>query len=590
MASPAHVDLFKRTVQGPAVDAVAQMEQAAIDNATAESFGPVDPAVWFERMTAKIDLMHTVEVRLADDVAATADQLRRDAEADLLKAVALGAVTLLLSAGGAAIVVRSIVGPVRTLTRAATALAHGDLDYHPGEPRRDEIGQLATAFQRLADYLHEVADAAKLIAAGTLTNDVAPKSERDVLGTAFREMTTGLRDSVRHVRDAAVHHADTSQDLGEVTGQVSEVVDHVAIAIQQIAINAEQESVAARASDVSVARLKELVAHVTQGAQDQTSSVHGASDSTAQMASGVEQVAMNANALADTAHRTRTSAEQGVIAVERVVTGMAEIQAVVSEASDKVRDLGRLGEKIGAVVETIDDIAEQTNLLALNAAIEAARAGEHGRGFAVVADEVRKLAERSQRETREIGGLIGEVQVATRDAVTAMEIGATKVQQGAVENERAGQALGEILSAVEATVDQVEEIAAAAQEMAAQSRETSEVMATIVATAGATSAAAESMIDASTEVGDSIRSITAGAAANSAATEEVSASAEEMNAQTEAMARQSQELASTALELHEAVARFVIDDDDETPARVAPTTVQRSPVVDHRPGQSRLAG
>ena len=117
---------------------------------------------------------------------------------------------------------------------------------------------------------------------------------------------------------------------------------------------------------------------------------------------------------------------------------MNQIQAMVSGASDRASELDKLGEKIGAVIETIDDIADQTNLLALNAAIEAARAGEHGRGFAIVADEVRKLAERSQRETKVITELIRAVQGGTREVADAMSQGARQVEQGAEQADEAG--------------------------------------------------------------------------------------------------------------------------------------------------------
>jgi methyl-accepting chemotaxis protein len=153
---------------------------------------------------------------------------------------------------------------------------------------------------------------------------------------------------------------------------------------------------------------------------------------------------------------------------------MKAITQSVEVAADQVRGLGARSEQIGEIVGVINEIAEQTNLLALNAAIEAARAGEQGRGFAVVADEVRKLAERTRKATKEIAGMIGHVQVETRQAVQAMESGLSNVHQGVVSTTEAGEALNRIIEMARQVGEMTTQIAAAASQQSAATEQISQ--------------------------------------------------------------------------------------------------------------------
>jgi len=225
-------------------------------------------------------------------------------------------------------------------------------------------------------------------------------------------------------------------------------------------------------------------------------------------------VSENTQTLNETAEKTREAARKGEGAVEQTVKGMDSIKIKVFETAKKIRDLGEHSQQIGEIVQVIDDIAEQTNLLALNAAIEAARAGEHGKGFAVVADEVRKLAERSGKATKEIAELIGNIQKVTGEAVAEMEAGTSEVEQGAGLAVDAGNALKEILQNVEDTYRQIQNISAASEQISASSHE-------VVSTVNNVSSVTEQ---------------------NTAATEEMSASADR--------------LAGMARELKDIVARF----------------------------------
>ncbi|MBD3331961.1 chemotaxis protein, partial [candidate division GN15 bacterium] len=198
--------------------------------------------------------------------------------------------------------------------------------------------------------------------------------------------------------------------------------------------------------------------------QDQSNQVNQVSTAIEEMTATILQSSKNAGEAKETAEGASGTATSGGQVVNDTIQGMQRIAGVVRESAESIGKLAKSADQIGEIIGVIDDIADQTNLLALNAAIEAARAGEQGRGFAVVADEVRKLAERTGKATGEITDMIKGIQTETNDAVGSMETGIQEVDKGRELADQAGNSLTEIVNMSQRVMDMIQQIATASEE------------------------------------------------------------------------------------------------------------------------------
>lgn len=360
---------------------------------------------------------------------------------------------VLTIAGVSALVYRkvgqTVTQPLNTLRKAAGAVEGGDLSVRVDLDQEDEIGELASSFNAMVEasekkthtldeerqYLEHQVDRISTVIEAVTDGDLTQRltvEQDDTVGVLMHQINDMIADLESIIRE--VH--STSDELSE--------------AAQVVASSAEQMS---------------------KGAQEQAEQTSSVAASVEEMSSTVATTSQHAHDSNEMVRNASALGSEGEQVFRETAEGMGRIARHVNDSAEQVTELGESSQEIGEIIEVISDIADQTNLLALNAAIEAARAGEQGRGFAVVADEVRQLAERTTEATTRVAEMITRIQENTDKVVGSMERSKDEVEDGLTLIDEASDALNEIVSSIESMEDRIDQIARASEQQADASNE-----------------------------------------------------------------------------------------------------------------------
>jgi methyl-accepting chemotaxis protein len=318
---------------------------------------------------------------------------------------------------------RNIAEPLRQVSAAAQKIALGDLSVAlVSNSRRDEIGDLAKSFTEMTDSLGQMAREAGQISAGDLTAETMPKSDKDTLGKALATMRESLRRVTREIQESISVLASSAQQIVATTTQVASAAAETAAAISETTTTVEQ---------------------VKQ---------------TAQLSS------QKAKYVSETAHKVAQVSQGGKKSAAESIEAMKQIREQMESIAESIVRLSEQSQAIGGIMLTVNDLAEQSNLLAVNASIEAAKAGEQGKGFAVVAQEVRNLADQSKQATAQVRSILGEIQKATNAAVMVTEQGSKAVEAGFKQSAQTGESVQQLTESIAEAAQAATQIAASSQQ------------------------------------------------------------------------------------------------------------------------------
>lgn len=350
----------------------------------------------------------------------------------------------------------AVFGPVAdeadALAVVSESMAHGDLSNRVPSPSDTELGRIGRAINTMLDHTVPLVDSRK---------------ERDRMQAAVMKLLSEV---------SGVAEGDLTVEA-EVTDDVTgALADSFNLMIGQLRQIIGQVQAASRQISASVGELRDITANLATGSDDQAAQAVDASVAIEQMAASIHYVSENASSSAQVAEQARVNAEHGTRAVTRTIEGMKAVRDQVQETAKRIKRLGESSQEIGEIVELIGDIGDRTSILALNASIQAAMAGEAGRGFAIVADEVERLADRATEATKRASMLVKATQGETAEVMTAMEDTTREViNRSNIANE-AGVALGEIQGVSNRLAELLQAISDAAQQQARGSEQVAKSM------------------------------------------------------------------------------------------------------------------
>jgi methyl-accepting chemotaxis protein len=354
------------------------------------------------------------------------------------------------------------------------AAGGGDLTRTIEIKTRDEVGDLADNFNRFVAKMREMVSRIHTVA-GDLNNasdqirgastqvSEGTQEQAQALEESFRALQ-GIDESISGIAESTGSLVESAEASSSATLELGATIEEIASQMEKLFATVDEVSSSINEMSVSSQQVAENVEILSSSTEVTASSI-------IELDASIKEIEENAEKTHNLSEEAARDAEEGKAAVDETINGIGEIREMVDKAATAIQDLGNQSNEIGKILTVIDEIADQTSLLALNAAIIAAQAGEHGRGFAVVADEIRELAERTAVSTREIALIIKNLQGGTKDAVTAMLAGSERVHQEVIRSKTAGSALDQIRSSTLKASEQVRGIVRATQEQSRGSRQ-----------------------------------------------------------------------------------------------------------------------